>query len=312
MMLSKVLNRILPQNIYNALLHLNADKLYELRIRGESVVTVGYWSGYYYLTPHGTSAVSENAINVRKEEIEQIVIRACEKSMYAVNDKLRNGFLTLDGGIRLGITGETVFENGSIKTIKNFTAVNIRIPHEAIGCGEKPVNYIRSKTGYYSTLVISPPGAGKTTLLRDIARIVSSESKIYNVLIADERDEIAASFCGTPLLNVGINTDIISACTKEYAFINAIRAMRPDVIITDELCGAKDIAAVRNAISSGVCVFASVHSDNVARLKEKEIWRTALENKLFARYIEISSRGGPGTIERILDENFNLLYKVSA
>ena len=118
-MLSKVLNRILPQNIYNALLHLNADKLYELRIRGESVVTVGYGSGYYYLTPHGTSAVSENAINVRKEEIEQIVIRACEKSMYAVNDKLRNGFLTLDGGIRLGITGETVFENGSIKTIKN-------------------------------------------------------------------------------------------------------------------------------------------------------------------------------------------------
>ena len=303
-MICEALNNILPQTIASAIKFLNADKLYELRIRGGKPVSVGYGRGYYYLARHGTTDSPDNALIAREEDVREIVMRACDKSLYAVNDRICAGFITVKGGIRIGISGETVFEGNRIKTVKNFTAVNVRIPHEVIGCAESIINSLRSPHGYFSALIVSPPGAGKTTLLRDLARLSSSDKQVKNVLIADARDEIAASYCGKNTLNVGINSDVVSACTKEYAFINAVRAMRPDIIVTDELCGESDVAAVVNAIASGVCVFASVHADSHMRLADMPVWESALKNKSFKRFIDVSARNGPGTVDGIYDENF--------
>lgn len=304
-MIKEVLKKILPPCVMQPLDKINSDKLFELRLRSKGAVTVWYGNGYRYLSKTGISDSPDNAVFLDCESIKDIMLRACEKSVYAVNDRICMGFLTLDGGIRIGIAGETVFENNEIKTIKNFSSLNIRIPHEIIGCANKIVSNIGASHGYYNTLVIAPPGAGKTTILRDMARIVASEKRIINVLIADERNEIAAVMNGKQTLNVGNNVDMICCCTKEYAFIRAIRSLRPDIIVTDELCGDSDIAAVENAVGSGVTVFASVHADNHLRLKEKRAFAELIKNKSFGRFVDISCARGPGTVEGIYDENFS-------
>ncbi len=307
-MFCEVFTKILPPDISAALNKLNPDKLYEVRLRGGSFVSVGYGDGYYYLSQNGTSCSIQNAIFVNENAIQQIVLRACDKSLYAVNDHICRGYLTLDGGVRIGIAGTTVLENGNVKTVKNFSSVNIRVPHQVVGCGCKVAGLLQKPSGkYYSSLIVSPPGAGKTTLLRDLARIASTGKRILNVLIVDERDEIAAVRNGKATLDVGKNSDVISGCTKAYAFINAVRALRPDIIITDELCDSEDADAVENAIASGVCVFASIHADTHERISDKPQLSRLIKNRLFERYVDLSCERGIGTVSGIYDKNFNAL-----
>ena len=303
-MTDEILNRILPPRVYAALATLGADKLCEVRLRSGGAVSVSYGGRYGYVTPRGVTDTPENAVVLGSDEVERVLLLACEKSLYAFNDRICRGFITLAGGIRIGVAGETVWEGSAVKTVKNIAALNIRIPHEVLGCGERAIALLRRGNGFHSTLVVSPPGAGKTTLLRDLARIASSDKCVHNVLIADERDEIAASVNGRPSLRVGRNTDVISGCTKEYAFLSGIRALRPDIIVTDELCGAEDAAAVENAVYSGVCVFASVHAQSHTDLLSKTSMASLLHNACFTRFIDISERNGPGTIEGVFDENF--------
>lgn len=303
-MIPSVLQNILPDRVLHALERTNTDMLCELRLRSKKPITVANGAKYYYLSERGLTNSPDNAITLDGDSIEQILIRACDKSMYAVNDKICQGFLTLKGGVRIGIAGETVLDGTVVKTVKHFTGLAVRIPHEVTGCADVLQPHIRGSDGYYSTLVISPPGAGKTTLLRDMTRIAASDKAVFNVLIADERNEIAAVCNGSTLLNIGINCDVISGCTKEYAFMRAIRALKPDIIVTDELCGAQDVCAVENAITSGVRIFASVHADNHLCLQDKSDFSALLQNKYFRRYIDISNMHGPGTINGIYDENF--------
>jgi len=147
---------------------------------------------------------------------------------------------------------------------------------------------------------------GKTTLLRDLSRIIGNSIPIMNVLLVDERSEIASCVNGKPQLDVGVNTDVISNCSKAYGFEKAIRAMRPDVIITDELFGDKDFFAVENAVRSGVKVIASAHSDSRDNLYEKIGFRQAISSRLFDCYVFLSDNYGVGSIECVCDKDYKV------
>ncbi|MGB9679448.1 MAG: stage III sporulation protein AA, partial [Thermoanaerobacteraceae bacterium] len=163
-----------------------------------------------------------------------------KSSLYAFEEELKNGYITLKGGYRVGIVGKCVIENGYIKTMRNISGYNYRIMRELKGVSDNIISYIvKSPKEVKNTLIISPPQCGKTTLIRDIARNISNGIewlgfKGLNIGIIDERSEISACYNGVPQVDVGIRTDVLDGCPKSSGILMMIRSMSPKVIITDE------------------------------------------------------------------------------
>lgn len=290
----------LPQEILMGLSHLNINFVTEIRIRQGQPVIIGYRDEYYYLDRFGLSLKSDGAIIAG--EIVPIISAATNGSIYSYAEQMRNGFITCVHGVRIGLAGEYITQNGLITSIANITSLNIRIPHEAVGCSEYICNNLFSEH-VHSTIIFSKPGLGKTTKLRDIARYTSDKLKL-NVLIFDERNEIAAmDFYGNGFY-VGERTDVVRSGNKLTAFESAIRAMKPDIIITDELYGEDDIKAVKYLADCGIKVIASTHITDSGILKTMPfeyfvelktlLGQPIIYDKNFATY----SRGGADNIDR--------------
>jgi stage III sporulation protein AA len=261
----------------------------------------------FFLGPNGLSHNKSDAITASKTDLETIIHKATDYSLYASNEQLKNGFITIRGGVRLGICGEVVIENGQIQTIKNIQSINIRVPHQIRGCAYAALPYIFTKDAPLNTLIVAPPGCGKTTMLRDIAWQICDKYAAPNVLILDERGEIAASYLGESQLDCGAFCDIISGANKSYGFEFGLRSMRPDVVITDELSTAADIEMVKNATRSGVTVLASVHARDIDDLRKKPLYKTLVEDCVFDRYVVLTTRDTAGAISGIFDRNLKVL-----
>lgn len=302
------MNGILPSVICDVMAtRLNSDKIYELRLRAGKPVTVNYGGKYYYLSDSGLTTDKGAAFELTFSEIKNIVVRATEFSLYSLNSRLSDGYITAGDGVRIGICGDVVSDGGRVKTIKNFSSLNVRFPHEVIGCGKLALQYMINESGQLlSTLICAPPGAGKTTLLRDVCRSISEMNR--NVLLVDERNELAACVNGTARLDVGAFTDVIAGTDKAYAFGCGIRSMSPDVIITDELFGRADFSAVKSAAGAGVTVIASIHASDENELFTKDGFTEIYRNRCFLRYVFLSKRRGVGTYEKILDSGMNILF----
>lgn len=237
----------LTDDLKSALRYVNFNKLCELRLRINSPVSVNYGGTYFYLCANGLKKSTEDAIKTTPDAIREIVYKACQKSVYSVNEEIKRGFVTANDGVRIGLCGTYVCDGDKVVSIRNFTSLCIRIPHNVKGCADE-IKRMCFKSGGKNVLILSPPGAGKTTMLKDIADYFSSERR-ENVLICDERGELAC---------FGDNADVIGYADKRTAFMYGIRAMRPDIIITDELTEC-DYVYVKKTMESGVCVVASAH-----------------------------------------------------
>lgn len=198
------------------------------------------------------------------QEAKEMLRTICGQSVYARENELCSGFVTISDGIRVGLSGQPIIKNGKIIHFTNVTGFNFRIAREIIGCSEGILQLVMEQSGPVSTLIAAPPGIGKTTLLRDIARSLSDSKylgRYRKVLVVDERNELSGSTNGIPSLKIGERTDVISLTPKTVAIPLVIRSMSPDVIITDELSGDDDISAVCLAARCGVCMIASIHED---------------------------------------------------
>ncbi len=261
------------------------ERLNEVRIINGAPVRVSYDGAYYFLTKSGLSKDGQAAFIAPLDEADRIVMRACSHSLYTVTDTLKRGFISVKGGLRLGVCGEGVMNDNALTAVKNFSSVNIRLPHEVKGFASNLFPKLVG-IGIKNAIVISPPGAGKTTLLRDLCRLISNRG--FCVLLCDEKYEIAACSNGAPTLDVGVCTDVISGVDKPKVFEMGIANMRPDVIITDELFPS-DMESVARATTCGIAVIASVHAENIEQLRLKRDWRSVIEQGLFDSYVMLSA-----------------------
>jgi stage III sporulation protein AA len=248
----------LPQNIQDAIKHLNAQDLYEIRLRANNPVRINYKGYYHFLSLYGLTDRADKALICDAMDIEDCVYRAGKYSVYSVEEQIKQGFITAENGVRIGLAGEYVRNNGKPLTIRNFTSLCVRIPHEIIGSGEEIYQRCMSDK-VHNLLIASSPGQGKTTILRDLSRLLY-EKRGKNVLICDERGEISVG-------NVGVTCDVLRSCDKATAFEAGIRAMRPDIIITDEL-SPRDCEAVEKAVFAGVSVLASAHFSSMEMVSQ--------------------------------------------
>ena len=302
-----MLSKVLPPRFSHALDFLDVNKLNEIRLR-VGYPTIIYYGGRYYLGENGLADAEGDALTVTAQELNDLVFRACECSVYAHNEELKQGFITLSSGVRLGICGEIVLDNDKIKTIKNFSSINIRIPHAVKNCSLNALPFLHDSDGVKNTLVIAPPGAGKTTFIRDLATHLSDKFITRNLLIVDERNEISASVDGRASLYVGKYTDIYAGSPKQFGIINGVRTMSPDAIILDELATKEDIEAVNYVAGSGVKIIATAHSKDIYDLQNKPSFANILSCKLFDRFVVLSCRKGVGTIEGVWDKNNSCLF----
>lgn len=281
----------------------NMAGVYELRIRAEKPLYINYYGEYLPLRDKNQSIIYAD-----KKLIEYIVDHVTEMSVYRYNTQIKQGFMTTQDGIRIGLAGEIVEddENG-VKTIKNLTSLVIRIPHEIKNCSSEILPFIVDSAGVKNTLIISPPGCGKTTIIRDIARSLGLKDKMYNILVVDERYEIAGAEKGTPRMDIGLTSDVISGGNKNFSFSSGIRCLKPDVIITDEIGFRSDTTAIKQAVLSGVKVIATAHARSELELKKRTVFLDLFKDKIFDRVVILSDRKGIGTLEAILNADFEPL-----
>lgn len=287
-------------------------ELTELRLRvNEPFIMVFPFGEYFINEDLGLTQNEGNAYKVTQADIRSTVDFVSDYSLYAYEDELRQGFITVRGGHRVGIAGQVVLHNGRVRSVKHISFINIRLAHQIKGCGRELLPYIIKEGRLLHTLIISPPGRGKTTLLRDIIRLVSdgnSYSKGMNVCVVDERSEIAACYMGVPQNDVGIRTDILDCCPKAEGMLMMLRSMNPKVIAVDEVGSRDDIDAISYVINCGCGILATVHGDSIDDIRTKPVLRKLVEEKVFDRYIVLGGKGSIGEVESIFDERGNELF----
>ncbi len=301
-LLDKQLGRIISQIPKEKL-----GKLIEIRLRAEKPLILELLTGEMILDASANSIIDiRQAYYVKQKQIKNSLNLMAEGSFYTLKDEFRAGYLTLKGGHRVGMVGEVIKEDGKIARIKNIAALNIRISREIIGAADGVIRQvIRGESDIHNTLIISSPACGKTTLLRDLARQISNGSNQFNfkglkVGVVDERSEIGGAYKGINQNKLGIRTDLIDRCPKAEGMMLLIRAMSPEVLVTDEIGSKADLRAIREALNAGVRVVTTMHAADLAEAKTRPGFRKILNNNIFTRIIILSSRKGAGTIERII------------
>ena len=273
--------RYFPNKIYQIFLNLLqenpkvANELQEIRIRVDKPIILKLREKDIILQ-----------YNILQTEILQIVERLCENSIYAYKNQICEGFITIKGGHRVGLTGSCVIENGKITNIKYISSLNIRIAREVKNCSTRILREIidiENKT-IYNSIIVAPPGRGKTTILRDIIRRLSDGIEEINFRgktcgVVDERGEIAAMFKGTPQNDVGIRTDIIENVSKNKGIHMLIRTMAPEIIACDEIGSKEDVEAIHYALYSGVKGIFTMHGKNVEDIKNNKQIYELIENR---------------------------------
>lgn len=279
----------------------------EIRLRIGQPLLVRMSDKDLFLSGEGGVTSPNKAYSVKQEDLVSALERMTQSSVYAAEEDLKQGFLTLPGGNRVGVTGEVILLNGQIHTMKHISSLNLRIARDIQGRGLKILPLLLRPDGLLAhTLLISPPRAGKTTLLRDLIHLISNGVPQLGLIgqtvgVIDERGELAGMRQGVPTYNLGYRTDVLDGCPKASGMGMLVRSMAPQVMAMDELGHADDVRALTDALRTGVRILSTAHAGSLEEARNRPTLALLLAQGVFERLIVLSRKYGPGTVEGVFD-----------
>ncbi len=299
--------QILPIHLRSLVKEMNLEDahLQEIRIRSGQFPLLQYDGRENILD-------KERRFRVRQEHIREMIEYISQYSLYAFEQELKQGYITIEGGHRVGIAGKAIVEHGRVKSIQHISSINIRIAHQVLGCAREVLPYLIQEGAVCHTLIISPPRCGKTTILRDLIRQCSNGNKWIEgqtIAVVDERSELGACYQGMPQNDLGKRTDVLDACPKVEGMMMLVRSMSPQVIAVDEVGMPEEVQAMEYASRCGCKLLASVHGTSLEDIRQKPVLCELLDRKLFQRYIVLSNDPKVGSIKEVYDGDGLILHE---
>lgn len=289
------------------------DQVQEIRLRVGAPLLMICNNKEYYISRSGKLCGNvKDAYIVSRNELKETMEYMSNYSLYAFEEEMKQGFITIQGGHRIGIAGKTILDGGGIRAMKFISFINVRLSHQVKGCAKPVIPYLYEDGEVLHTLIISPPRCGKTTLLRDMIRQISDgneEGEGVTVGVIDERSEIGACYQGVPQNDLGIRTDILDCCPKAKGMMMLIRTMSPRVVAVDEIGSREDIEAVEYVMNCGCKILATVHGSSIEDIRQKPVLRKLVQERIFERYVILNNKERIGNIDQIYDSRGSQLYK---
>jgi stage III sporulation protein AA len=285
------------------------SRVEEIRIRALKPLMLGLDRGDVMLAGDGSAAGGGGQpYLVSEEDVDRCLHLISGSSIYALEEEIRNGFITIAGGHRVGITGKAVLEGGRVKTLKYISGINIRVSREIIGAAGSLMPGIidRERGTIHHTLIFSPPRCGKTTVLRDAVRMISDGLPEWGlpgqtVGLVDERSEIAGCYRGIPRRNVGVRTDVLDGCPKAEGMTMLLRSMGPSVIATDEIGREEDVRALEEVLNAGVRVIFTVHGSSLEELAARPALNYLFRLGVVERYVLLGRDRRAGVVKKVFE-----------
>ncbi len=305
----KGLITVFPTSIRPRMRKINWDGLEEIRVRIGWPVELIYGNHNEWLGNYDSM--------IDRQCLDEMLNYISGYSLYALEEELKQGYITFSGGHRIGITGHATYEGGGntndlqITNIIEIGGLNIRIAHERKGCAEQIIPFLRKGDSIYNTIFFSAPGVGKTTCLRDAIRILSNGDEKYagmKVCVVDERSEIAACVDGKPQNDLGKRTDVLDACPKGVGMRMVLRTMSPEIIAVDELGKEDEFILLEQMRCSGVKILGTMHASDIDEVVHNSWIKNDCKNGAVERFVELIRLQDGNREFRVFDGRGKLLW----
>ncbi len=293
----------LPSYIKNILYNVPQDIKHsacEIKLRSNRQLVIKCINQIWYVSKNSiiTNEITNNSFIVSHEMLNECFKALCSFSHHTYEEYIKMGFIPLNGGHRVGISGTAVCNEDAIENIKNITTLNIRIARtRKMPCDEKIKQILYEKTN--GIILAGEPASGKTTVLRNIIDIYSMQNK--NVCVVDERFEIlpvgTSGFCE----KLPVHCDVLSGYPKHIGMLHALKGLAPDVLICDEIASKQDVKAVKIVANAGVKIIVSMHGDSLKALKRRPQARKLIKTGSFDKIIFLSGKKNPGIVKEVIE-----------